>query len=379
MYIGQKGFKPIELIAGVAVLILISLFTFPQIMRSRENARIAEVKTNIHEIQIACERYCVDSGGAVPLFLVGADRGGNILQSYIDLSGNGISRFPVDGMTPFAYSENSESPENPKLQFTCDPLLASGYLAYYPTNPFADRGNRFGSLVLSDKNKAGIFPYGGPYGDLMFDLGFGWGDTPQTEYITVTGKPIDSPPEMHAPGNFYYHPVFHDMQSVYYHYAAQYAEVRGTANPEDFYDLGFAAHEAEHYELYGFASQRYNRRDQDTRSMDEFSAMPSYDRIPESADLKTGEKFDSILNSSVQTSESRVVETTGYNELDFDPWIGGVPIEGYDDGVRKLPETEELISGPDGIGDWVVIAVSGGTPSVGFPEPYEFKWTEVPE
>jgi hypothetical protein len=62
------------------------------------------------------------------------------------------------------------------------------------------------------------------------------------------------------------------------------------------------------------------------------------------------------LDSVVASNQLRV-ETTGYPSAEFDPWTFAYP-----DGIwPEDPSENHLKSGSDGILDWVIIEVSGGT------------------
>jgi hypothetical protein len=62
------------------------------------------------------------------------------------------------------------------------------------------------------------------------------------------------------------------------------------------------------------------------------------------------------LDSTCAQNQLRV-ETTGYPSAEFDPWTYAYP-----DGIDPNdPSTNHLKSGSDGILDWVIIEVSGGT------------------
>lgn len=358
----QKGFKLVELVIVGAVLLVITALAIPKFNYSRNREREAEVKSNIHAIQIACERYSVDSGGLYPLFLVGAERDSNILRSYADLNGNGVSRFPVNGMTPFAKVGNRwrAIPSSPDPQTLMDPLILFGYLDKYPANPFAkSETHGFAALVSNREGTSpGIFPYGGIRGDIMFDLSFGWGDTPQTEFFALgdeSNDPNAIDPALDAPGNFYYHPLFADLQPVYMHYAAAYEVAELGRNPADFESFGIRAHEPDGYEIYGYGM---SSRARGTRlgGIDVFDRMPAKDDL---ASLPQGIRTildDMILDSSVVPvgGPQERVETTGYSSDEDDPWTG------------RKSETNPS-DGPD----QVIIGVSSGNSGVS-TEAYKF-------
>ena len=368
MFKTQRGFTPLELIFALAILGTVAVGIVPDLFGARNSAREAEVKSNIHAIQIALERYAVDSGGIYPTFLVGGERAGNILTSYRDHKGNGISVFPKDGITPFARTaEENLAVADDGQRFLMDPLIQFGYMADYPVNPFARRDTgMFNSLDVHGLGLPGIYPYGGEHGDIMFDLGFGWGDTPQTDFMLYpdesireqaaadSGGEIVCDPDMDAPGNFYYHPIFQDLVPVYFHYAAKYRVVEG----EDFdaSSLGITSHYAYGYYLYGY-SRGGSSDSSILGGLDFFDRMPDRNNLPEAAHFLEEFIPGKVLDSSAMVDYQVRVETTGYPRHEYDPWTGL-----FADGINPQDpgENSDQKSGPDGYLDWVIIEVTSG-------------------
>jgi type II secretory pathway pseudopilin PulG len=358
----QKGFKLIELIIGIVVILGIVALAIPNFMRSRDHERNAEVKSNVHAIQIALERYAVDSGGYYPTFLVGGDRRGNILRSWIDMKDNGVSLFPADGMTPFAYATKSTVEIEPGagLVLDRDPLIRYGYLLSYPTNPFTKQTD--GLFAAEQKSGGpGIFPYGGLDGSIMFDLGFGWGDTPQTQFVGYPDETSSDPPRLDAPGEFYYHPFYDDNLPVYMHYASIWGTVRGDRDNQP--RAYVRPSRPVDYELAGFGPADMPRSF--SRGLDYYQAMPSHDSIPAAASSLRDFLGGPVLDSSVHIGNvDHEVETTGYIDRESDPWVGKPKLDRNDDTQVRAGS-----AGPDGIGDWVIISLSGGGVSVVLEEP----------
>jgi len=245
MFRKNRGFTFTELLVGVAALAIVlgavipgyGMFT-PGFGQSREKSREAEVKSNIHSIQIGLERYAVDSGGIYPLILYGGDATDTFAtsRSYIDYP-------PID------------FPDYVPFRGDYDALLEYGYLAQYPRNPFLEDYDieQFGKILTNpgengfeqglehmlgrvniwarprDRSKEYIRrDVGGEPGNLMWDISEGQRHAPWP--IIVVPTPVTSPtgfinpkPGVFfenagtfnddfqfwlTPGNFYYYALF---------------------------------------------------------------------------------------------------------------------------------------------------------------------------
>ncbi|MEO7993884.1 MAG: hypothetical protein ABI743_05755, partial [bacterium] len=269
------------------------------------------------------------------------------------------------GVTPYAVVKNGNTFD----YLVGDPLLVYSYLSEFPKNPFAraDSGLWNGDAI-GTTNLRGLFPYGGGDGTKMFDLSFGYGDAPQTDYVLYSVEQLEesetntySDPDLDAPGNFFYHPTFADGLPNYYHVVAVSEGLLSGGTSGVANSIGIVAEDALGYFLYGYGAPG----DRDSfveNGQDVFRRFPggtsSTGEMNFPAEFKT---FHSDTGANYIWHNSggdnqKSVQTSGYNSQEFDPYSWAFP-----DGINPADPSQTVTkSGSDGVNDWSIITVAAG-------------------
>ncbi len=175
--IKERGFTLIELLVVITIIGILAAIALPNYIKAKDKAKEAEVKANIHTVQVAIERYDVDQA-RYPSFLLGGDTEGWTKWHHT---------YDVAGVPSDEVSNN----------LVQDVLVQYGYITSYPVNPFVNDG----MSIIQSTAAVGTGP-GGQFqpgdGDPRFGfngkvMGNGLSDPAYYEYRIIGIPPVETP------------------------------------------------------------------------------------------------------------------------------------------------------------------------------------------